>query len=295
MMQPVTDTRSNKNDQIKHAVEVIGRSKDRLKVFKAIYEGRKAVKTVSELVIRTRLARIRVTQEAARLNGNGIVQAVKVGKETGYRKDLFYSTNRSTILRLLANPKSLQQLPTKTQPRQSGGSTIIIRGVDRKPRIKELHIDEIDSFRAVKKVDPTGIQKNPHVSEKKFKHGIQKILGEVGKFNDWGGEKGDLMTSRLRYKGNRIATVFAFKGPGTRGVLTPRKMGKNGDQIQRLFESAAALFILQYWGEIGERVREQVEGWATLSSIRLQREILFCLIDGVDTSRLILAHGPQFS
>ena len=39
MIQSVTDARSNKNDQIKHAVETIGRSKDRLKVFKAIYKG----------------------------------------------------------------------------------------------------------------------------------------------------------------------------------------------------------------------------------------------------------------
>jgi|SRR5271169_6682241 len=233
-------------------------------------------------------------QEAAKLSGNGIIQAFRAGKETSYQKDLFYSTNRSTILRLVKNPKSLQKLPTKTQPRQSGGSTVIIRGIERKPRIKEIYIDDIDSFKAVKKVAATGIQ-NSRISEKRFKRGIQKILEQPGKFKDWGGEKGDLLTSRLRYKGSRIPTVFAFKGPGTRGTLTPKKMGKNGDQVQRLFESAASFFILQYWAEIGERVREQVVGWATLTSIQLQKKILFSLIDGKDTSRLIQAYSRQFS
>ncbi|MFI5097696.1 MAG: winged helix-turn-helix domain-containing protein [Candidatus Acidiferrales bacterium] len=294
MTLAVTDSRSNKNDQIKHVVEVLGRSKDRLKVFKAIYQGKKAVKTVSDIMRRTGLSRVRVNQEAGKLSGNGIIQAFRVGRETSYKKDLFYSTNRSTILRLVGNPKGLQRLPTKTQPRQSGGSTVIIKGVERKPRIKEVHIDDIDSFEAVRKVGVIGIQ-NSHLSEKRFKRGVQKLLGEPGKFSDWGGEKGDLLTSRLRYKGKRIPTVFAFKGPGTRGTLTPKKMGKNGDQVQRLFESSASFFILQYWAEIGERVREQAEGWATLTSMRMQKKILFCLIDGKDTSRLIQAYPRQFS
>ena len=120
MILPVTDARSNKNDQIKHAVEVIGRSADRLKVFKAIYQGKKAIKTVSDIARRTKLEKIRVLQEAGKLKGNSIVQAEKVGKETGYRKDPFYSANRARILQLVANPEKLKKLPTKTNPRPSG-------------------------------------------------------------------------------------------------------------------------------------------------------------------------------
>jgi DNA-binding transcriptional ArsR family regulator len=295
MIQPVTDTRSNKNDQIKHAVEVIGRSKDRLKVFKAIYKGKKAVKTVSEIAKQTRLDKIRVLQEAGKLTGNGIVHAEKVGKETGYRKDVFYSTNRARILQLVANPERLRKLPTKTNPRTSTGSTsVVLRGINRRPKTKEVYVDDIDSFKAVRNLPATRGARNAFISESKFKRGVQKILGEKGEFTDWGGEKGDLLSSRLRYKGRRITTAFAFKGPGTRGVLTPRKMGKNGDQVQRLFETAASIFILQYWAEIGERVREQVEGWATLTSLRFQKQILFCLIDGEDTSRLIRAYQRSF-
>src|SRR5215469_8782974 len=104
MILPVTDPRSNKNDQIKHAVEVIGRSKDRLKVFRAIYRGKKAIKTVSAIAKLTGLSNVRVLQEAAKLSGNGIVHPLKMGRETGYQKDVFYSTNRSRILQLVADP-----------------------------------------------------------------------------------------------------------------------------------------------------------------------------------------------
>ena len=293
MILPVTDPRSNKNDQIRHAVEVLGRSKDRLKVFKAIYQGKRAVKTVSAIAKVTRLSNVRVLQEAGKLSGNGIVHPVKVGKETGYQKDSFYSTNRARILQLVGNPQKLAKLPTKTQPRASGESRIVIKGLERKPNTKEIYIDEIDSFKAVKRVELSAIAGNSRINERKFKLGIQKILGEKGQFTDWGGEKGDLLTSRLRYGGKRITAAFAFKGRGTRGVLTPAKMGKNGDQIQRLFESSAQLFILQYWGSIHERVREQIQGWATLTSLRLERKILFCLVDGEDTSRLIQAYPQQ--
>jgi hypothetical protein len=293
---PVSDPRSNRNDQIRHAVEALGRSQDRLKVFKAIYRGKRAIKTVSAIAKVTKLLKIRVLQEAAKLSGNGIVHAVKVGGETGYRKDSFYATNRSSILRLVGNPTKLAKLPTKTHPRVQGATkTVVIKGVGRQAKTKEIFIDEIDSFKAVRKIKPAAIAGYIPINEKQFKLGIQKLLGEKGKFTDWGGEKGDLLTTRLYLGGKRIAAAFAFKGRGMNGVLTPAKMGKNGDQIQRLFESAAKIFILQYWRGIDERVREQVQAFAMLTSLRLGEKILFCLIDGGDTARLIQAYPKQLS
>jgi len=56
MIQAVSDHRSNRNDQIRTAVDVLGRSKDRLKVFKAIYRGKKALKTVPEIALGTGLS-----------------------------------------------------------------------------------------------------------------------------------------------------------------------------------------------------------------------------------------------
>ena len=60
-----------------------------------------------------------------------------------------------------------------------------------------------------------------------------------------------LSSTRLRIEGERRAAAFAFKGPGKTGRLTPRKMGKNGDQIQRLSKCPAEVFLIQYWVDMG--------------------------------------------
>jgi hypothetical protein len=43
-------------------------------------------------------------------------------------------------------------------------------------------------------------------------------------------------------------------------------MGKNGDQIQRLFKTAACVFIVQYWGQVAESVVEQMAEFAKAKS-----------------------------
>ena len=90
--------------------------------------------------------------------------------------------------------------------------------------------------------------------EKKFKDGVAAVLNERGSFQDWGGELRDLSSTRLRIKGKRRTAAFAFKGPGKTGRLTPGKMGKHGDQIQRLAKCPAEVFIVQYWAEIDDSV-----------------------------------------
>ena len=55
---------------------------------------------------------------------------------------------------------------------------------------------------------------------------MKRIIGETGRFKDWGGETSDLYTTRLRVGGGRKAAAFGFKGKGLTGVLTPARMGK---------------------------------------------------------------------
>jgi hypothetical protein len=70
-------------------------------------------------------------------------------------------------------------------------------------------------------------------------------------------------------------------------------MGKNGDQIQRLFNSPAEVFFVQYEGEIGERVIELMEQLATAKAI-MGGKIFFGVIDRSDTYRLRLAYPRAF-
>ncbi len=290
----VSDIRSNPADQIAHAVEVLGRAKQRIAVFKAIYFGKKRVKTVNEIATATGLDRIRVLQEGRRLADNQIVGQIHAAGMTAYEKDTFFSAQRGKILRLVRDPVALARLPTKARPLAILQKVVTIR-IPR-PRIQARYItlDDIDSFFRVRtlRVEP-GVY--TAIAETRFKAGIAKILGEGGRFKDWGGERNDLYTSRVRVSGRRYPAAFAFKGPGTKGILTPARMGKNGDQIQRLFKTPASIFIVQYWGQVAESVIEQMEEFAKAKSAGNGIVVFFGVIDGDDSNRLLKAYPKAFT
>jgi hypothetical protein len=120
------------------------------------------------------------------------------------------------------------------------------------------------------------------------------LLGEPSDPKDWGGETSDLYTSRLKSGGKRITAAFAFKGPGKKGKLVPGKMGKNGDQIQRLFQEDADIFIVQYWSEIAPSILEHMRTFAIGKSAMTGREIKYGIIDGQDSERLRVAYRSNF-
>jgi hypothetical protein len=295
MTTAVSDVRSNPNDQIDHAAKAIGRSADRAKVFEAICRGKQQIKSVDEIHMATGLSRLRVLQEGKKLVADHIVTQTRRDNDTAYKKDPFYGARYRRILSLARNPARLAKLPTKTRPHTSVTSAVTHISLPRHlVRTKQLTIDDIESFSKVRKIKNVemGSAKIPEIT---FKTGIQGIIGEKGKFTDWGGERNDLLSSRVVIRGRRQATAFAFKGPGKKGKLTPRMMGKNGDQIQRLFESTADVFILQYWSQIDESVVKLMGELAKAKSASEGgREILFCVIDGMDSARLIAAYPTKF-
>lgn len=133
------------------------------------------------------------------------------------------------------------------------------------------------------------------MSEKQFKRGVQSIIGEPGKFKDWGGEKSDLYTTRLRMNGKRLGAAFAFKGPGEKRKLVPGRMGKNGDQAQRLFQEEADVFLVQHWREIDSSVIELMRSLAVAKSVTTGKRIWYGVIDGTDSQRICSAYSAQFN
>lgn len=244
----------------------------------------------------TGMPRKRVLEEAAKLANQHLFgkAPAAVGRSVLYEVDVFYQANKRKILSLAVNKQKLSKFPTKTNP--SGGSppTVTLRLPQRRVRVKHVTIDDLDSFSDVRKIAASKA-KLSGVSEKAFKEGVKAIIGEKGEFTDWGGEKNDLLSTRFRYKGKRKQVAFAFKGPGTGGTLTPGKMGKNGDQIQRLFASDADFYILQYWNQIDQSVPEQMKLCATAKSYLEEREIFYGVVDGTDSVRLVDAYPRQFS
>ena len=290
MITNVTDSRSNANDQIAHAVNVLGRSDHRRRVFDAISKGKKVTKTVQELANVLGLTRKQVLNAARPLVANQLVAQTKVDGDTAYTKDSFFSAQRTRILRLVDEPSKLDELPTKTRPH----TTTATRTITFRPefvRTEVITIQALDQLAPASKLPPRQVIELP---ERAFKQGFQRIVGEQGDFADWGGEKNDLFTTNLKVHGFRKASAIAFKGPGTRGKLTPKKLGKNGDQIQRLFNTAAQVFLVQYWNVIDESVLEQMEAFAVARSVTTGQRIYYGLIDGSDSARIIEAHPTAF-
>jgi hypothetical protein len=272
---------------------VLGKSADRTLVFGAIYTGKKRAKTVTALAKATGLPRKRVLEEGKRLEANNIVDQVKENGEVAYRKIDFFHSHKKRILALAASKKKLKAYPTKRNPSGSASALVQLRVSPDRAKTKPITIDDIESFRLAWSVSvDTPIP--PSVSEKRFKAGIQRILGQLGQFKDWGGETSDLFSTKVRIDGNRRWTAFAFKGPATKGSLTPSKMGKNGDQIQRLFEAPAQVHIVQYHGTIDASVLKQMTLLAVTKSLMTGQLIYYGVIDGEDSHRLLIAYSNRF-
>ncbi len=248
---------------------------------------------MSEIVQRTGLSRKRVLEEARKLVNKQVVDQTTKKGETAYVKDAFLAAHRGQVLRLATNRKARESVPTKRSRSRAKGDIVIKQTVSAKwVRTRRVTIDDIDSFKRIQSVTAAGATQQ--ISEQRFKKGLQAVVGDKGKFVDWGGEKSDVWTSRLRIGGRRWTAALALKGPGLKQKLTPARMGKNGDQIQRLFTSSADVFLVQHWREIDESVVVQLQTFAQVKSLATGNEILFGIIDGEDSARLITAYPKEF-
>jgi len=153
----------------------------------------------------------------------------------------------------------------------------------------ELFVDDIDSFSKARNISRSMV-KESMLSEDFIQIKLEEILGEPWHRKDWGGESCDLYTSDLKIKGKRYRAAFLLKGSGTKGKLTIAKCGKNGDQIQRLFKCPADIFVIQHISEIDDAVIEEAR--QKTIAVRLKNlNARFCIIDGLDTQRLIQAYS----
>jgi hypothetical protein len=293
MVQAVSDFAANAEENIAHAAKVISHSPHRRLVFIAIYTGKRRAKKVSALMESTGLSRIRVLDAGKKLVDDRVVKSTKLDGETAYEKLHELRGYKQKILRLAASPTKLRAFPTKRNP--AGLKHLIqVRYSGQRPKVRVVTIDDIDSFRQVRSVRRSVPEIGDALSETQFKNGLQRILGQRGQFKDWGGEIADLYTSRMRIKGCRYRTALALKGPAAKGRLTPGKMGKNGDQIQRLFAAPAEVFLVQYCRQVDPAIPTLMELLATATSIRTGKTIFHGIVDGQDSKRLLLAYPKAF-
>jgi hypothetical protein len=155
----------------------------------------------------------------------------------------------------------------------------------------EVFVDCIDNFERIRDFTPPLREKDLNVlrgiPEAEIQQAFAEIIGEPTVPKHWSGERSDLFTTWVRLDGRRISTALAFKGPAKFRPMTPADLGKNGDQVGRLFSEPADLLVLQHCHEITPPVRGMMRAYAQ----QMGRPRLFCLINGYDTLRILQVYG----
>ena len=293
---PVIDAHANHEEFVERVSKHVGGSIARQSVFLAIYGRNRKPLTFEQVKERVGddIPDQSIRNHLNHLAKHKVISRTKEKGRSLYGKVDHVAANKEEILKFAKNPCLRAKTPTKRRPEVSVRiATSSVSVPTTLVRARFITIDDIDSFSAVSGVSSAG-SLDDDLTEEEFKKGIQSIVGEPGKFKDWGGEASDLMTTRLRIGGKRLRAAFAFKGPGLKSKLTISKMGKNGDQCPRLFQEPSDVFLVQHCREIVPAVIKLVEMHAQLKSVYENRDILFCIIDGKDSKRLVDAYPSAF-
>jgi hypothetical protein len=154
----------------------------------------------------------------------------------------------------------------------------------------ELYPEELDCFsRIAQRPSPNkarALRVLSSIPESEIKSAFAEIIGESSVTKDWGGETCDLISHLVTVDGERMPTAFLLKGPASFSPMKATHLGKNGDQIVRLFSEEAELFVLQHCHDVTSPVRAQMRAFAQ----QISRLKFFSIIDGHSTYRILSAY-----
>jgi hypothetical protein len=142
----------------------------------------------------------------------------------------------------------------------------------------------IDFTRPVSEIELDAVL---HVPEEEVKRALAGLVSESYVPKDWGGERSDLYTSRVFVRGRQVSAAWLLKGPSYPRAMDVRALGKNGDQIDRLFTEPAELLVLQHCHQIKPSVVSMMDSYAHDT----RRPRSYMIIDGADTGRILRSLG----
>jgi len=156
----------------------------------------------------------------------------------------------------------------------------------------ELFIEDIDSFAKARDINPRQVKRllPLNLSVDQVRTFLGEILGEPLRMPDEGDAATDIFASTVTTGGNRARTALLLKGATTRGKLTLKKCGKHGEQIARLVAVPAELYMLQHLDQIESRVIRELKTKIQLLNGE-GKQCRICLVDGMDTARILVAYG----
>jgi hypothetical protein len=153
-----------------------------------------------------------------------------------------------------------------------------------------IHPSMIDAFDGIdwsRGVSNSDLAKLRNVPEQTVKEAFAEIIGEPVVPRDWGGERSDLWTARLKIGGVYSSAAFLLKGPASFAPMTIAMLGKNGDQIDRLASEPADILVVQHC----HAIRAEVHGMLRAYASDWKRPRRYLTIDGYDTVRILRHFG----
>lgn len=156
----------------------------------------------------------------------------------------------------------------------------------------ELRPEAIEQFAGIDQEllpSESDLKRMQDVPEQAVKELLCSLLSEHAVPKDWGGEESDVLSANLMIYGRRHTGAFLLKGPARFHPMKPTDLGKNGDQLYRLFNIPAQVYVVQHCHNIGAAVRKQAEAFALARTFIAPCHIVF--MDGITTARLLRAHG----
>ncbi len=156
-----------------------------------------------------------------------------------------------------------------------------------------VHPEDIKEFGKITEIEYPAIKYHrqildiiKNIPEDEIKKKLGHIMLEGDLPNDWGGEKSDVYTNHLTLNSKRIRSAFILKGPSKFKRLEPKDLGKNGDQIIRLFDEIADLYVLQHCHYVSPSIEKLMDAFAS----RYMNTSRYMIIDGIDTYRILKAY-----
>lgn len=294
MPLPVIDVSSNLPENLERWANSLRGGGTKLQVFQVVYSGKKRHWTVKEIAAATKgkLSGKNVAGAGKKLVGDALLNQLPNKFPIVYEKRPDVHHHKTRILRLAQSKTKRNALPTKRKIQVS------VRTHNLKSsfhgRARQITIDDIDQFQKAARLSRKQRRLSP-ISESRFKKALQKIFKQSGTFNDWGGERDDFFTNKLKVKGKRHSAAFALKGPGVgTKTMTPGKWGKHGNQIQRLVQAPAQVFLLQFEGIIDEYSIEQLQKLTEHRAHQEKARLFYGYIDRDDSLRLRHAFPKEF-
>lgn len=169
-----------------------------------------------------------------------------------------------------------------------GQLTTVIDGTDTGfPPSSEVGFEQVDEFGISSRRPPSSLDRVLALSEDQVKQKFARLLKESYVPKDHGGELSDLIAP-ITVDGRRYRAAFLLKGPGNGvGPMTFKKLGKNGDQLVRLFKEDADVYVIQHC----HRVTPAVVDTARAFAMQIGRPRRYMIIDGYATHQILEGAG----